>query len=405
VAHEGSDVYAVGLDPEDGTIRWRRPLGTSGVVPGIAVHFGVLQDRYVAYFEPLPSGRYARLLILDPRGEGKQVARSATMRFSSYPSPCDDDEQFICGEASEGNGSATYRLRPGMDALEQSGETHGFIQSIGPAGLVRFTDAKTDQHRVGVQHDGKTVWSKPERELFGPHHTTDGGWGFQADAKRHLVYGTVGPVVEVGDAIALKEARLLIGFDSRTGAVRWQHRGLDSFCDADFTRDSRTDPFIVCERRGGTATVGDRCKTTGASVAMRRVDPATGRTLWRTGLGAIELPDGLQPELHLIGPKEFGVETKAGPVVISLANGKIRPGRAADEPWGEETVRYEGIAPWRGPEGISHERHGVVDRLVGGAADGFVLRRPIPDTVGAQVGTLRIVATKNAVLAFPAAQP
>lgn len=261
VAHEGSDVHALGLDPDDGSIRWRRPLGTSGVVPGIAVHFGVLQERYVAYFEPLPSGTYARLVILDPRGEGKEVARSATMRFSSYPSPCDDDERFICAEASEGNGSATYRLRPGMDALEQSGETHGFIQSIGPAGLVRFTDAKADQHRVGVQGDGKTVWSKPGRELFGPRHTTDGGWSFDADAERDLVYGTVGPVVEVGDTIALKEARLLIGFDSRTGAVRWQHRGLDSFCDADFTRGSRTDPFIVCEWTGGTATVGERAKT------------------------------------------------------------------------------------------------------------------------------------------------
>lgn len=138
---------------------------------------------------------------------------------------------------------------------------------------------------------------------------------------------------------------------------------------------------------------------------MRRVDPATGRTLWRTDLGAVDLPDGLQPDLQLIGPKEFGVETKAGPVVMSLADGKIRPRRASDEPWAEETVRYEGTAPWRGPDGISHERHGVVDRLVGGAAAGVVLRRPIPATVGAQVGNLRIVATKDAVLAFPAAKP
>ena len=405
LTHEGKDVHAVGLDPEDGAVRWRRPVGPSGVVAGIAVHFGVLQDRYLAYFEPLPSGTYARLVIVDPRGESTEVARSETTRFSSYPSPCHDDPQFICVEAQGSDGSATFRLRPGMDGLEQAGEAHGTAQSIGPAGLMRTTDARGGAQRVGVQRNGKTIWSKTERELFGPAFTTDGGWGFRSDADRHLIYGTVGPVVDVGDTLALKESSLLVGLDARTGAVRWKQQGLESFCDVDFTGTGKSDPFVVCEWTGGTATVGDRTKTTGASVALRRLDPATGRTVWRTDLGPIEMPGWARPHLDLIGPSEFGVETKRGPVVVSLADGSTRPRKSSDESWREETVRFEGRTPYNGAGPTSYERHGEVSRLVRDGGDGLTLSRPIPAPVGAQVGALRIVSTKDAVLAYRAPKP
>ena len=162
--------------------------------PAFPCDVTILDDKWVAYFEPVErSLGEAFLVLLDPAGAGTELARSDKKLFLSFPSECDDDPSSACVRAwTRSSRHARFKLSKGGQALELPGDgrtrTGRRSADMGSCD----TPQRVGRSHVGVEKDGVMVWSKPEAELFGARYSTDGGWRFRYSEATNAFIGTVG---------------------------------------------------------------------------------------------------------------------------------------------------------------------------------------------------------------------
>lgn len=141
------------------------------------------------------------------------------------------------------------------------------------------------------------MWSVSEEKLFGPGFSTNGGWAFRYDDQRAMFIGSVGsdpgsgpPVVGKHEALASRTTTVAF---TEAGRSLWRRPGLALFSVPEFVADATPMsqmPLIAVEHTGGTVVFRGpdrkpRATAKDVSIAVVRLDPATGRNLWRVDLG------------------------------------------------------------------------------------------------------------------------
>lgn len=399
ITKAGLSPSLVGLDQQSGRVTWKRPLTSSGIEPGIDLSFYVTTSGQVAFLAPSP-GRsdLATLMVVDPRESSKVVFRSSPEVFASYPTECEGSEG-ICLDIKEGPASGAVRLAPGSRDLQSAGPSAGEGgASIGPAGLVRYVNGNGIQH-ISRREGSRVIWDRSETEMFGPGFTTNGGWTFREDEKRKLIYGSVGPDYFSRARLPMSASALSFAFSRDSGKVVWRRIGIDSFCDEDVTGEAG-DPWLVCQWTGGDLRVlGDKVVVKGAVFDVARVDPATGKTLWRQPVGQIKDGAYNSPKIDLTGTGAIVASGADKSVWISVAKGTSRAARPTDIGWRDQTVTMETTNPW-GSRAVT-ARDGSVDQPVAGGKPTDRVELPFPATVGARTKNLVIVALETGVRAYP----
>ena len=212
----------------------------------------------------------------------------------------------------------------------------------------------------------------------------------------------------VGATESLRDHTTTVAF-TEAGEPLWRRPGIDLTRVPDLAPtgpDSSSNPLVAVEYTGGTATfkgmdASPRTTVRDVSIALVRLDPASGRNLWRVDLGRqalTTLADGLPLELT---PTGLSAQSEKSPVVVDLASGSSRPAAAATVTWRRESVRYTGLVPYDSPAGALLERHGEVwqpRRQGQPIADLGSLGGPLPDAVGEQFGP-RLVSLSESVVA------
>lgn len=388
------------VDPVSGTTLWSRPATPSAVVPGISVDFTVLAGRHVAWLEPGSLPGFARLVVVDPRGSGRVVARSDEFRFLSYPRSCEDDT-YVCADAESDSLAATFRFRPGMKRLEQVTHikaTH--LESIGPDGLVRYIPLGGRGNRIGVVRGADLLWSRSEADLFGTDYTTGGGWTFEHDPASDTFIGSVGPDVELGDQLPLGKSVLSVAIRRSSGTVVWRRSGIDLFCDRDFT-GRPGDPLVACRWTAGTATVETpKPPVKDAAYALERIDPRTGRTRWSADVGKPSMTTWERPDIGV--GRGFAVAATGGAATaVRLDDGSVRAATPADRTWRDKDLTFEGDVPFRSHYQTVFERHGTVDEQLVAGAVSTAVGTPLPDSVGVRLDGVAVLALEGRLVGLP----
>ncbi|MDN5765777.1 MAG: hypothetical protein L0H96_07905 [Humibacillus sp.] len=400
VTKVGPTPTLVGLDPTTGTVKWQRPLTSSGVVPGIALSFHVAKSGQVAYLAPASDGASsARLVVIDPRGGSSEVARSSMRVFLSYPNDC-EEATGICLDVQDGGGGRPLRLAPGArDLVATAGPAASGRSSIGPGGLVRY-QAADGTLRIARQVGEKRLWDRSETEVFGNGYSTNGGWKFEHDKKRGIFYGTVGADVISLDAFPASRSAVSFAVKEKSGEVVWRQAGADSFCDRD-VNGKPDDPWLACIWTAGEVRVKDLTLTpTKMTYDIARLDPVTGRTLWRHPVGRMSDKSVENPTLDLTGSRAVIATVPGKSLRLDAVTGALRVATKADVGWRSKPVDIKTDNPWG--EKSSTKRYGIVDQPVAGGKPTERVELPFPATVGARTKNLVIVALENGVRAYPA---
>lgn len=400
VTRVGPTPTLVGLDPTTGAVKWQRPLTSSGIVPGIALSFHVTKAGQVAYLTPASDGASsARLVVVDPRGGSSETARSSTRVFLSYPDDC-EEATGICVDVQDGDNGRPLRLAPGArDLAATAAPTASTRSSIGPGGLVRY-QAGDGTVRIARQVGAKLLWDRSETEIFGSGYSTNGGWKFERDQKRGIFYGTVGADVVNLNTFPASRSVVSFALKEQSGDVVWRQAGADSFCDRDVT-GKPDDPWLACIWTAGEVRIKDSTMTpTKMTYDIARLDPATGRTLWRHPVGRMPDKPFENPGFDLTGDSAVIATVPGKSLRLDVQSGAMRAATNADVGWRSKPVEIKTDNPWG--EKSSTARYGDVDQPVAGGKQTDRVELPFPATVGGRTNNLVIVALENGVRAYPA---
>ncbi|GAB2477380.1 hypothetical protein GCM10027030_09700 [Luteococcus sediminum] len=373
------------LDLRTGGVQWAHRVGTSLVPTSAPMSVTALANRHVAVLEPLPGkdGR-ARMRLLDVEQDGTAVASTGIHQFISFPRPCDDDSGWVCASALKGSGVVQFRLSATGGAVQRTVPQVGdSYTEIGPRGMVRFLDAGSRRPTIGMLSEGKLLWKKPERELFGSM-VPEEGWVVRQQGT--VVYGTVTlPRAQVTDPMPRRMASF--GLDGRTGRLLWRTTGADLGCSA------RRDVELVCQWQAGTMRRDGR--VIDGRMVVSRIDLRTGQPLWSTrpffvqGQGVAQL--GTSGDGVVVTEPESRTH-------IDAVTGTTRPATASDITWHQVHTRVpEPVVEPRGDRpGVS--RRARLNRPVP-VSDPLRIHGPLPPGVGAQFGRTQVFAMPGRVVA------
>lgn len=409
---QGDALYLTALDSQTGATLWNRLATFSAPREGIALGVTVLDEKWVAYLEPVErSLGEAFLVLLDPAGAGTELARSDKKLFLSFPSECDDDPSSACVRAwTRSSRHARFTVSMGGQALELPGDGRdSYRETIGGHGLVRYP-AASGQKYVGVEKDGVMVWSKPEAELFGARYATEGGWRFRYSEATNAFIGTVGlspDIVKSAAPVPMATSLVTLALDASTGAVRWSREGVDTFCDVDVTgQDSvDADPLLACEWQSGQRTIN----ATGRSVsfdkpamALSALDVQTGQSRWTAPIGEVALTQHDGTARLALVPDAVVVDRIAGAVRVSLGDGAQSPPDPRVVAWKRVPIEFRQQIP-AGDGSTQDEflRRGVVSEGILNGQVSDTVSLPLPVSVGARFdGGLAVLTTAKGVTGY-----
>jgi len=180
-----SDLFLVGLDTATGRQRWRRPATAAAFDPDREVRV-VEIDGLVGYLRDVGDDRLSRLAMIDPATGSDRIVTDKQW-WRTLPEVCQDNAAYLCAWA--------YVLEPGRDVLVSRqfrvDRRTGAVTKVpgdgaGETGrtttlwndLVRVNGAKVET--VGIEQDGRLLWSRPVTELFGPGASLD-DWAASED--------------------------------------------------------------------------------------------------------------------------------------------------------------------------------------------------------------------------------
>lgn len=374
------------LDAATGKVAWAHRVTSSLVSPQVPMPVTALGNRYVAVLEPLEGGgQRARMQFLDVTKGGARVAGTGIYQFTGFPQICTDDAKSVCARAVRGTKAVEVRMRPGVAAKERPIADGGdSYQDMEVQGLVRFLDPATRIMSIGVEQGSKLLWKKNEKELFGKL-SAEGGWHFRQEGD--VIYGSV-QLAGARPTDPMPTRYLGIGLDARTGRVLWRQPGADLGC------STRTDVVLGCiwqegfTRRSGVVENG--------RLVVSRIDPANGKKLWTTRPMFVK---GRNPSR--LGDAGTGVVLAEGTgrTHIDATTGQTRPATATDTAWTKVRVDVPSAEPWFRGSTRMDTRSGEVNQVSPVTrTDDFHL--PIPATVGAQFGPVRLLSLPGRIVAL-----
>lgn len=374
------------LSLADGHVEWAHRVSSSMVAPEVAMPVTAVLDRYVAVLEPLTGpGQRARMRLLDTTSRGEAVADTGIHVFTSFPEICSDDASSVCANAISGVKSHEVRLRvdgrQSSRALPDSGDSY---EDLGVNGLVRFLEPKTRKATIGVEHGGKLLWHRLEVDVFGKL-SSRAGRGF--DISDGVVYGTVG-MSRPTRANPMPSRRLTVGLDADTGKTLWRMPAADLGC------SSRRDVVLVCEWQAGT--VRNDGSVEGGRVVVSRIDPNTGKRIWRTRPFFVVGRDA--GALGNTGNDVVITET-TGRSVIETTTGAVRMALPRDVAWRRVGIQVASNDPhYKGSSPVT-TRRGVVNRNEP-ETEPERFYQPLPDQTGDTFGDLRLLSLAGRVIAL-----
>jgi hypothetical protein len=334
----------VGLDPDDGSIQWRRPAGQAladedrrNVVPQTVT--GPDGEKNIVYLRPGTKSRvvtaeaagwYGQLVVLEPES-GSEMFSSSRLFALDMPHACGDDDSAIClnAEVSETDGPGPYRLpwhehEPVADPAWNG--LPGDVRAVLTGGLA--AQGSGEEELAGVFRDGRFLWQQPIHELAGGEPGDDYAVTYDADLDRYLLElepQAGRPGVAPGP-VSLARNRLT-SVEAGTGTVHWTAAA--SSCNGVFdgadieTGDGRR-LQILCKASGTVeAGPGAEPSVTGLDVTIEGVDKETGTTEWSIHVGAaVDLVAGTPAAVAGESPVR-PIRLADGPRLIDLRTGRL----------------------------------------------------------------------------------
>jgi hypothetical protein len=290
-----------GLDPSDGHVLWHHPATPSHTTAGIPLQVLVIGTT-VAYLRPDASTGApgtARLVAANPT-TGVDRWTTAPFAFVSAPNDCGDHHSICAG--LEGVGVVAFTLGFGQPSPIELPAT---ARALGPA--IYDIGARAPE-TIAVVEERKLAWSKTIDEVFGPGHSTDGGWDFELYPTEGLYVASVGPAPPAASPTGTRSVDLpsvgTAGLDARTGRRRWfiPHGYLACSSTVYVARRGLRDeaPIPVLCRYGGPASFGDNGMTLSSPTTVAGFDVATGKLTWEWDADdSAALVDAAAPHVQL----------------------------------------------------------------------------------------------------------
>ncbi|AWB92581.1 hypothetical protein [Aeromicrobium chenweiae] len=327
----------IGVDTATGTVRWKHPYSPGAQAPGYALSPVIAKDEdgteSVVLLEPPrplsldnPGHWLTPIVVLDP-ATGKERSRTRNVYAATPLDEC-GDEVDACLRASYGAGRGYQSLRvdlgTGRLGADRSGLSTG-RREIARKGLFSSDDRPGEV--IGVERDGKTLWTSPVEKLAGKNRTTDMGWSIQWDEKSDRYTGLIGlgmprAVRDRAEAGKAYDFDLTWwsqnSFDGSTGKVLWHKDGVMAPCfgwRGDTEEEATSADPVRCAVSGTQRVKKGRFGTTDdVSVTVQGYDPATGTTRWSAPVAQAA------GEAFVTG-KSVDLMTAPGTVVVPTAKG------------------------------------------------------------------------------------
>ena len=417
-----SDLFLVGLDTATGRQRWRRPATAAAFDPDREVRV-VEIDGLVGYLRDVGDDRLSRLAMIDPATGSDRIVTDKQW-WRTLPEVCQDNAAYLCAWA--------YVLEPGRDVLVSRqfrvDRRTGAVTKVpgdgaGETGrtttlwndLVRVNGAKVET--VGIEQDGRLLWSRPVTELFGPGASLD-DWAASEDDGATPVLQLAGRVGWHGHgtsypSLDLAANQVTVGVNRMTGSVLWRQRGTWPRCrgrlpdPGQMSTPGSDDPALRCRYQGrlDSSPRGRGYELTQPSdlaVTLERADLQTGKTLWSVPLAA-------EPSLAVdANGQSIGYlddhRLLIGGQVVDVDNGSHRRPGAGETFWCPGPQSFDTGVNWMGQDGSIHTDRRVQGEVyqctgAGDAAKG--VPTAVPLAVSAVTGDgLRLVSTPNGVIAY-----
>ena len=354
--YERNDHLSVaGVDASTGQVVWEYAASVSLLTPGVAI--ALAHDDRQAYFGvpvgPNLSSRSVLVVAVDAASGTKVWTTDKSFVLVDFLDTCDGDATMLCASATTSGGRHEVRVDKATGHVTASPPDEPAARTGRALGAGLYDLGGRDPEVIAaIDPSGRTPGPGPRRAL--------------RRATGHLrLRLELGPLRRrPGRLLGLARSRSwlddlseqsMAAVDAATGDVLWVDDGAELGCGiAGYPALPRQEP-IRC-RRTGMATndpddPDDVPLVTGLNVAMERFDPATGATLWQTGLGpAISLVLDTAPLVRL-SPTEFAIGRDDGSsVVVDIVTGETRQPTPDDVGWCVSANIYEDRQDPRDPD-------------------------------------------------------
>ncbi|WP_372699153.1 PQQ-binding-like beta-propeller repeat protein [Arthrobacter sp. JSM 101049] len=356
ITGEGQLMELVALDVKNGKELWRKDYHpgdvSSGIVNGPAVaedskgHVrAVFLQRGHIPDEDYGTYNWTVPVAVDLKS-GKEVYRGKSPELAtSRPDECDDgtDLCYRRWRLSEDITElvhvdlATGQVKHGKEASPLGEQA----QPIGAGGLVVRGG---DQQRLARADQGKVLWQKNLKSVFGAGASTGWGWSFDYLEEKNLFIGAVGirprPDLSDEDFDELDSYtidatdQVLVGIQATTGKVLWKAGGAHLWCRSQMgtsgTRFHDGEAYPVrCEFLSGSVQVPGKNTYRKGKARLVGYDPLTGKTAWKSKTVKLAQTDELLRPTA--GRGDYVLTGKAsGNLIVDAAIGKNRRAAAGE---------------------------------------------------------------------------
>lgn len=393
---DGEGLSLTAVQAQTGEVVWSHPATPSRALVGVGIRVEPVGDDRVVHLEPLAEGAEDLVdsrVVVREAATGRAVIRVGE-GSSHYrlPTGCDVPGGEICVYPRQGGYHLPVQALTDDGStlpIQQSSEAMAYTDPLGPLGLRRMTGQD-----IGRVQDGELVWSTRTDEVFGQGASTNTGWIFRAVEDDALLVGSVGPV---DDPYPRQEIDLrdytVAAMDAQTGERRWLAEATSLFCDVDLGLED--DPLLACRYSTGVLLIDDdQADYADVGVALVRLDPRTGETLWELPLPSP--PDEGRPE---VSPLDEGQVIVAG-LTVDVADGSARPSTSSETAWEEDDSTVDLSLPRLGSVEVYPSSTWLLPPGV--SLDGSGPRWPLPPGVGVEVDGARVVTVDGQLVRWDA---
>lgn len=282
---------SIGAWDAAGTELWRAKADPSRTAGGVTVIPRVVDDS-VAYLQEMRDNGYTTVRLAKV-SSGEELGTSEEIWATSRPLSCGDGEG-ICVDgylAADGPDAELARFRVSEDGSLAPSEadflpegsralgTGVYSTNVRPWGTGQWQGTEM----LGYQEGGGQAWERPYMEVFGEGFSSDGGWEWRTDVAP-AVLGTGYHFEREQTGSRDLTRSVVVALDRATGETLWSVPGA-SFCNSS---EDESNLVVLCVNSPGVAQFAEGQDTVFTDMVseLRRVDPATGETMWTVPLDA-----------------------------------------------------------------------------------------------------------------------
>jgi hypothetical protein len=298
-----------GLDPRTGKVQWQQPYSPSAIPPGVLVE-PVASGTTVLDLAPSAGATDTSVIVRGIDVATGQPAWSAPGPAVVVDAPvvCTAQSFFCVNVTGPGGTSQLEQIDPAKGTVlatvagPRTQMTSGLYQTQAqPAAFVQVSDAAT------------VLWTKSVASLFGGTQYSP-QYGYDFVSAGALDVGTVG-LTSVNGTEQLGSLKT-VGVTATSGAVAWSAPGaLDCFGVIPVA------PHFLCRYSGSGSYVNGNLSTTGVTLTLEGLDPATGAVSWSLALSqAQSFTTG--NGVPVVDADHVVVPLAGGPSLLDLTSGQ-----------------------------------------------------------------------------------